>query len=101
MLYDFDEEKKEKNFEHENNYDINNDDSSKTISECEEFNSSSNITEEKNFSELLNYMDENEKELFQKDIKDYIFVFELQIIKIKNFMRKFKIKNRSFRQINT
>ena len=101
MLYDFDEEKKEKNFEHENNYDINNDDSSKTISECEEFNSSSNITEEKNFSELLNYMDENEKELFQKDIKDYIFIFELQIIKIKNFMRKFKIKNRSFRQINT
>ena len=46
-------------------------------------------------------MDENEKELFQKDIKDYIFIFELQIIKIKNFMRKFKIKNRSFRQINT
>ena len=37
-------------------YDINNDDSSKTISECEEFNSSSNITEEKNFSELLSHI---------------------------------------------
>jgi hypothetical protein len=46
-------------------------------------------------------MDENEKELFQKEIKEYIIIFELQIIKIKTFMRKFKLKNRSFRQTNT
>ena len=101
MLYDFDEEEKQINFEHEDNYYINDDDSSKNVSDYEEFNSSSNISEDKNFSELLNYMDENEKELFQKEIKEYIIIFELQIIKIKTFMRKFKLKNRSFRQTNT
>ena len=87
ILYDFDEEEKNKVNIESNNNNINNYDSSKPINESEEINSLPNLSKEIS-DELFKYMDENEKVFFQKQIKEYITIFEEQTIKTKKFMKK-------------
>ena len=95
MLYDFDD-KEEIKIE-SNNFDINNDDSSIEISDYDEIDSASkNSTENMLFDELLQYMDENDKKIFEeKQIKEYIDIFELQNIKK---AKKIKTQLQSFKQ---
>ena len=101
MLYDFDEEDKEIKFDEHFTKDINEDDSSIAISENNEINRTSKDIEEKEdkyFKDYIQYMDENDKLIFElQNLEKYINIFETQMKKLKNFKRKnrtFKIQNK-------
>jgi len=101
MLYDFDEEDKEIKFDEHFTKDINEDDSSIAISENNEINRTSKDIEEKEdkyFKDYIQYMDENDKLIFElQNLEKYINIFETQSKKLKNFKRKnrtFKIQNK-------
>ena len=76
ILFKFDEEESETKIENENeNDDINNDDSSK-ISDFDFNNDSLSSKEDENFKEILNYMDEKDRNVFEKkEIKELINIF--------------------------
>ena len=76
ILFKFDEEELETKIENENeNDDINNDDSSK-ISDFDFNNDSLASKEDENFKEILNYMDEKDRNVFEKkEIKELINIF--------------------------
>ena len=76
ILFKFDEEESETKIENENeNDDINNDDSSK-ISDFDFNNDSLASKEDENFKEILNYMDEKDRNVFEKkEIKELINIF--------------------------
>ena len=76
ILFKFDEEESETKMENENeNDDINNDDSSK-ISDFDFNNDSLTLKEDENFKEILNYMDEKDRNVFEKkEIKELINIF--------------------------
>ena len=97
ILYDFDEDENDNNFEPFNN-DINDNDSSKPNSETSEINLSSKDLDEKNVNQFLQYLDENDKIIFeQQNLENYIKIFETQTKKIRNYKRKNQLKNRTFK----
>ena len=54
--------------------------------------------DEKNVNQFLQYLDENDKIIFeQQNLENYIKIFETQTKKIRNYKRKNQLKNRTFK----